>query len=84
MKKLFYNSHKDGVGLIQDQGSFGRRREDDQFWIEDRLRERLRSPNKNFNKMFNGSKISSEIIIMIKNVLFYGECNPIMKFRKFF
>ena len=33
---------------------------------------RQRSPDKNFNKISNGLKISSEIIIMIKSVLFYG------------
>ena len=80
-KKVFYISHKDGVGLIQDQGFFGRQQKDDQFLSRDE--DRQRSPTKNFNKISNGSKISSEIIIMIKSELFYGDRNATLKFAQF-
>ena len=81
MKRVFYISHKDGVGLIQDQGFIGRRQKDDQFLGG--YEGRQRSPTKNFNKISNGSKISSEIIIMIKSELFYGDFNAILKFAHF-
>ena len=81
MKKVFYISQKDGVGLIQDLGFLGRRQKHDQFMSGDE--DRRRSPTKNFNKISNGSKISSEIIIMIKSELFYGDCNATLKFAQF-